>query len=34
MLVLLVALLLAQMPMLIGLAGGIFEGCFYNRPRH
>jgi hypothetical protein len=34
MLVLLVALLLVQMLVLIGLAGGVFEGCFFNRPRH
>jgi hypothetical protein len=28
------ALLLAQMVVLLGLAGGVFEGCFFNRPRH
>jgi hypothetical protein len=29
-----VVFLLAQMLVLIGLAGGVFEGCFFNRPRH
>jgi hypothetical protein len=33
-LALMVVLLLAQMLVLPGLAGGVFEGCFFNRPRH
>jgi hypothetical protein len=34
MLALLVALLLARMLVLPGLAGGIFWVCFFNRLRH
>jgi len=33
-LALMLALLLVQMLVLIGLAGGVFERCFFNRPRH
>jgi hypothetical protein len=33
-LALMLALLLAQMVVLIGLAGGVFGVCFFNRPRH
>jgi hypothetical protein len=28
------ALLLAQMLVLTGLAGGVLGACFFNRPRH
>ena len=32
--VLLVVYLLAQMLVLIGLAGGVLRVCFFDRPRH